>query len=531
MAPVRNWKVVRGAARRPREFDPSEPRDEHGEWTTGGGDGSEAEGFVSPNIGELTFDQAQAGIGSARQQTLRQAGAEIDRAIGRAPASSRDVIGAWKDGAENSLMLRMPGWTHEQARAAEAMRGWLADQKSALLFEPHQGGHAFEASFPATGKIDAIHEQLLNQGVTFHTLEPAPGGAIVHVLGEDQATADAVSKAAKSYGASSKFVFGNAEFIGTSKNDGSDREQRDDARHQYEAAIAEAAASPEFGGRHLADVWNDLRTRWGGKLSEIGGVGVIPSAEGYHPGVKTPAVTGTIDQAKAVKDAWIKASPIKTIDDVKRLAAAGQGQLGDVGRTIGTKLGLEFKDPGPKTKSESGVARVQFKAQQRGGNLAAVTDIARATFLIDHPEQAEQIINELGKHFEVAAEPWKRTSMGYADRSANVRLPNGMIAEIQMMHPDMAWAKSDNGGGGHGLYVTARTAAADGEQPNPAKYDEAVAKQRQLYGKTLAALPPDWKGTMDAAVEAKSLRRQFLAAAAIRRSFCETPPRSAAPRP
>jgi hypothetical protein len=498
-----------------REFDPDEPRDDQGQWTSGGGGDGEGSGggaagpaasvFVSPNIGELTFDQAHSGLGSERQQALRAAGAEIDRAIGRAPASSRDVIGAWKDGAENSIMLRMPGWSPTQARAAAAMRGWLGDQKSALVFEPGHGGHAFLAMFPASGKVDAIHKQLLDQGLTFHTLEPTPTGALVHVFGEDQAAADAVGKAAASYGAKTSYTFGHGEFIGTTKADGTDREQRDDARRQYEAVIGEAAAAPELRGRDVAGAWNDLRNRWGGKLSQIGGVGVVSAVDGYHPGVKTPGTTGTVGQATAVKAAWIKASPIKTIEDVKRFAAAGQQQLGDVGRSIADKLGLDpFKDPGPKTKSDSGVARVQFKAKQRGGNLAAVTDTVRGTFLVQNPAQADQIIGELGKHFEVAAEPWKQTDMGYADRSANVRLPNGIIGEIQMMHPDMAAAKSDTSGGGHTLYVEARTAAPNGEHPDPAKYAAAVAKQRELYGKALAGLGPDWQSAVY--VEAKGAR-------------------------
>ena len=63
--------------------------------------------------------------------------------------------------------------------------------------------------------------------------------------------------------------------------------------------------------------------------------------------------------------------PIQTIDDVKRGADEGQKALGDVGRQIGAKLGLTFKDPGPKTKTESGVQRVMDKAALREGGLAA----------------------------------------------------------------------------------------------------------------------------------------------------------------
>ena len=198
-------------------------------------------------------------------------------------------------------------------------------------------------------------------------------------------------------------------------------------------------------------------------------------------------------QAKAVKANWIKASPIKTIDDVKRGAEEAQKMLGDAGREIADKYGLTFKDPGPKTKSEKGVQRVLDKAAERGGNLAAVTDTARATFLVDHPEQTDQIIADLGKKFDVAPEPWKVTDMNYGDRAVNVRLPNGVIAEVQMMHPAMAHAKSPEGGGGHDLYKISREAAPDGVKPDPAKFADAQAKQRELYGKVYDGLSDDWK--------------------------------------
>jgi hypothetical protein len=292
------------ALARARDFDPSEPRDELGRWTDGGdggdiGDAEPMTGFVSPNVNELNFGQAQAAVGSARQEVLRQAAAEIDQVVGRAPAPARDVIGAWRDGAENSLMMRMPRWSTAEARVALAMKGWLGDQKSALLFEPHQGGNAFMASFPAKGELADIHASLLKGGLAFHTLEPHPGGATVHVYGEDQATADAVGKAAQGYGGKASFTFGNGEFVGTSKTDGTDREQRDDARAKYEAVIAAAAAAPEFRGRDLARRWNDLRDRWGRKLQEVSGPEHARQLTGEATMAETPKVkanTRSIDE-------------------------------------------------------------------------------------------------------------------------------------------------------------------------------------------------------------------------------------------
>ena len=212
----------------------------------------------------------------------------------------------------------------------------------------------------------------------------------------------------------------------------------------------------------------------------------------FSPGLKTTPGS-SFENATTVKAGWIATSTVKTIEDVKIRATEGQKVLGDVGQQIAAKYGLEFKDPGPKTKTEKGVQRVLEKAAERDGNLAAVSDTARATFLVDHPEQTDKIIAELAKHFEVAAEPWKVTKMNYGDRAVNVRLPNGVIAEIQMMHPAMAYAKSPEGGGGHDLYKISRETAPGGITPDPVQYADAMAKQRELYGKVYEGLSDDWK--------------------------------------
>jgi hypothetical protein len=248
------------------------PRDDHGRFSDagGGGGGGEApQAFISPNVGTLDFAQAEAGLRSARQQLLAQASADIDRALGKPSADQADVIGAWADGAENSLMVSMPGWTHDEARVASAMKGYIADQKSVLLFEPDIGNNdSYLATFQSRGDLATIHDDLLKGGLGFHTLEPTSSGAIVHVYGSDQATADKVNTAAGLYGTQANFVFGRGEFIGTSKDTGTDREQRDDARQQYEAIIREAEAGGKLPGRDLAESWPELRDRWGGKLAE-----------------------------------------------------------------------------------------------------------------------------------------------------------------------------------------------------------------------------------------------------------------------
>jgi hypothetical protein len=255
-------------------FDESQhPRDEHGRWTDSG-----AVAFISPNVADLKIDGAIAGLHSPRQEALRKASADVDSQLGKTPVEAHSVVGAWSDGAENSLKLEMPkDWSFEQAKIAMAMKGWLGDQKSALVFRPDPGGNAFMASFNMVGQLDQIHQQLLDDGLAFHTLEPTSDGAVVHIYGEDQATADAVDKAAGKHDTQAGFTFGNGAFIGTTKQDGTDREQRDDARRAYEAIIRHPEAGAAFQGRDVNQIWQDIRGRWGGELTP-------QAVTGEHPG-------------------------------------------------------------------------------------------------------------------------------------------------------------------------------------------------------------------------------------------------------
>jgi GNAT superfamily N-acetyltransferase len=258
----------------PRRDVEDEPRDEHGRWTDGGGGSAGSvepeSAFVSPNIAEhLDFSQAVAGLNSPRQQQLTKASAEIDKELGITSTNSR-VIGAWADGAENSMMVTAKGASPAAMRAASAMKGWLADQKAVLVFHPAKGGKELLAHFDVKGDVNQIHADLLKDGVAFHTLEPIGDGKHrVHVYATDNATVEAVRKAAQhNDNASVRFTTGAGEFIGTKLETGSDREQRDDARRVYSETIRQIADSGGLGGRDLNEAWDRIRDHWGAQLGD-----------------------------------------------------------------------------------------------------------------------------------------------------------------------------------------------------------------------------------------------------------------------
>jgi hypothetical protein len=244
--------------------------------------------FVSPNTGSLQFSNAEWALKSSRHQAVSRAMAAVDRAMGL-DAETHNVVGAWADGAENSTMSVVKGVDYETLRVAAAMKGHLADQKQVLLFLEGEGdGHL--ASFSAGGNLADIHAKLLSSGLEFHTLEPVAGGAMVHLYGEDQGTLDKAGVAAESYGSQLRVRNGQGEFIGTQKQDGTDAEQRADARRAYRDIIGAAEERGVGGARR---VWRRLYNRYGLRLdgypnqagpAEIGGHAWGAMERPQHPG-------------------------------------------------------------------------------------------------------------------------------------------------------------------------------------------------------------------------------------------------------
>lgn len=218
----------------------------------------------------------------------------------------------------------------------------------------------------------------------------------------------------------------------------------------------------------------------------------------YSPGVK---FRGTARSAKAIKDEWAAKSLVKTADEMIAAAPAAQGALVKAGIAAGRKLdGVEFKNPGSKVINQKGIDRLKVKIATRGGVASRISDTARIGFVVAHPQQTEQIAAELAKKFEVALEDWRMTDAGYIDRAITVRMPNGMMAEVQMMDPWTAKAKSKvehGGGGGHELYDKWRSLNPRADNPAELKeYNDALAAMRKLYGDAMKNYTPEWRATL-----------------------------------
>jgi len=441
--------------------------------------------FASPNVKSLKFEQAKTALAGARQHQMAEAFRSVTHTLGL-KSTERPAIGAWSDGAENSVISDIGVTTFAKLEAAGAMMGALANQKAVLVFQAGAGDRThFLASFDAKGSLADIHERLLANGLPFHTLEPTTSGSKVYVYGQDKKTLTATYKAGKSYGSETTTEFGTGKFIGSTKEDGSDDEIRADAQSIYENTIRSFGVSGH-GGQDLGASWQGLRNRW----SSIG---------------KTPQdVKGRFARSHGDKSAMLNKNVWATnandafthIDQVIKAAVPNQRKLQSAGAAVAADVpGVVFKPSGAKTTvgdtdqvDEKGVKRVIEKAETRG--LGGVTDVVRAGFIVKNPNQRDAIVAGLRKHFDVIDEGYQRNQWGYYDAKALVRFDDGMIGEVQIMETNMERAKSsrhEGAGHGHNLYAAGRSLPVD----DP-KRQALMEQSQRLYAAAVERSDPGW---------------------------------------
>ena len=238
----------------PRAGTPREPVPPSTVPTTGH---NRAVEFYSPSVAEhLDLSSAAAGLHSERQHLLESAAHDIDGAM-HVKTINHGAIGAWSDGAENSIMTEMTGGTWEQLQANVAMKASLANQKDVLVFQEATDGHEHLYSFHATGSVEKIHQDLLADGVAFHTIVPIQGGgATIYAvdMGDNgEATSQAVAKAAQRYGTEPTDQPGRAKFVVGDNPGTTGQEQRHIAQLAY-GSIIKGSGVP-----HVADIWKGIR--------------------------------------------------------------------------------------------------------------------------------------------------------------------------------------------------------------------------------------------------------------------------------
>jgi hypothetical protein len=238
--------------------------------------------FISPSVAEhMNFGEAAKDLRSGkRHQMLETTSREVDSRLG---LLSRNVgiIGAWSDGAENSVMTETEDADWETLKVGVAMKAFLANQKAALIFQDAEEGTqgpegsepAHLISFVAQGNVDKIHQDLLSDGVDFHSIVPTRDGAIVYNVDVDGTRQASMEEAAKRYGTKPRVQFGHAEFIGNKTNKGdNDHAQRHEAQLAYAGIIKKSRVDG------AQAIWKRIRPTYlrGFQVSEYTGETTTP---------------------------------------------------------------------------------------------------------------------------------------------------------------------------------------------------------------------------------------------------------------
>jgi len=179
-----------------------------------------------------------------------------------------------------------------------------------------------------------------------------------------------------------------------------------------------------------------------------------------------------------------------------------KGMLGKVQQAMGLKSGMkpEAITPEQWENDEGFLFVAPLKGEKRakekveadyGGDWSQLRDIVRATISVPtmgHVKQALEHMKAAG--IEIAMKPKNRfekpTPEGYRDLMAFVKLPNGMVAELQVHTKAMTLAKEK----GHKDYEITRTLQGKYGEPSPSDlwsdadhtaYYDAVKRQKQVY--------------------------------------------------
>lgn len=197
--------------------------------------------------------------------------------------------------------------------------------------------------------------------------------------------------------------------------------------------------------------------------------------------------------------------PVKSWDELVEKGTEGlaqfREQLGKVAQAMGLQSG---KKPDEITPDEwendqgfmflaplKGEKRAREKVESDyGGDWSQLRDVVRATISVPSMSSVIEALGHIkSAGIELAQKPKDRfskpTDEGYRDLMTIVKLPNGMLAELQIHVKAMTLAKES----GHKDYETTRSLVAKYGEPPSDKWDEAdkqkfeaaVQAQRDLY--------------------------------------------------
>jgi hypothetical protein len=178
-------------------------------------------GIVSPNTKtDLKLEQAIAGMSSPEEAKLVNQAVNLGCVL-RSRITAFRALGAWTDGAEHSVLLRVRG-DEESLRYVLSRMGRDAQQKYVIYFHPQPKGPVdLYVLRPRTGlkNLVKLSNELERAGIPFRTLVPSRSTTEVYIIDLDRDLREKILAAARKLRAQVDKQTGNAKLFGDDLRD------------------------------------------------------------------------------------------------------------------------------------------------------------------------------------------------------------------------------------------------------------------------------------------------------------------------
>jgi hypothetical protein len=178
-------------------------------------------GFVSPNTKtDLKIQQAIAGMSSSDETKLLNKAINLSCVV-RTRIRAFRALGAWSDGAEHSVLLRVKG-DEATLRYVLSRMGRDAQQKYVIYFHPNATGSVDLYTLrQRTGSrnLVALSNNLERAGIAFRTIVPSNGTTAVYIIDLDRNLRSKILAAARTLRARVNSETGNAQLFGDDDRD------------------------------------------------------------------------------------------------------------------------------------------------------------------------------------------------------------------------------------------------------------------------------------------------------------------------
>ncbi len=170
--------------------------------------------FVSPNTREnLKIEDAIMGMSSTEEAQLQLKAINLSCVV-RSKIRTARALGAWSDGAEHSILLRVQS-DPATLRYLMSRLGRDAKQKYVIYFYPQRGGpDDFYTLQVRRRNLVALSNALQEAGIPFRTLVPAGKTTTVYIIDLDRELREKIFAAARKLGARISYRTGDADLFG-----------------------------------------------------------------------------------------------------------------------------------------------------------------------------------------------------------------------------------------------------------------------------------------------------------------------------